>query len=69
MPNLYIFLEWFCEFILILMLVGVVDGLLWFCLIDLCWGVSLRPSAQRVSLVTVGNIPLSFDLYSQMYLD
>ena len=51
------------------MLVGVVDGLLWFCLIDLCWGVSLRPSAQRVSLVTVGNIPLSFDLYSQMYLD
>ena len=24
------FLEWFCEFILVLMLFGVVDGLLWF---------------------------------------
>ena len=51
------------------MLVGVVDGLLWFGLIDLCWGVSLRPSAQRVSTVTVGNISLGLDLYSQIYLN
>ena len=50
-----------------LILVGVVDGLLWFCLIDLCWGVSLRPSAQRVSIVIVGKIPSGLDLYSQMY--
>ena len=42
-------LEWFCEFILMLMLVGVIIGLLWFCLIDLCWEVSLRLSAQKVS--------------------
>ena len=47
-------LEWFCEFIFLLMLVGVVVGLLWFCLINLCWEVS--PSAQRVSIVTVGNV-------------
>ena len=51
------------------MLVGVVDGLLWFFLIDLCWGVSLRPSALRVSIVTVGKIPLGLDLYPKMYLN
>ena len=51
------------------MLVGVVVGLLWFCLIDFCWGVSLRPGAQRVSKVTVGKIPLGLDPYSQMYLN
>ena len=53
-----------CEFILVLMLVGVVVRLLWFCLIDFCWGVSLRHSEQRVSIVTVGKIPLGLDLYS-----
>ena len=53
----------FCEFILMLMLVGVVVGLLWFCLIDLYWEVSLRPSAQRVFIVTARSIPLGLDLY------
>ena len=52
-----------------LMLVGVVDGLLWFCLIDLCWEMNLRPSALGVSKVTVGNIPLGLDLYPQMCLN
>ena len=51
------------------MLVGVVVGLLWFCLIDLCWGMSLRPGVQRVSNVIVGKIPLGLDPYSQMYLN
>ena len=37
--------------------------------IDLCWEVSLRPSAQRVSKVTVGNIPLGLDLYPQTCLN
>ena len=52
-----------------LMLVGVIIGLLWFCLIDLYWEVSLRPSAQRVFKVTVGNIALGLDLYPQMCLN
>ena len=51
------------------MLVGVVDKLLWFCLIDLCWEESLRPSAQRVFKVTVGNIPLGLDIYPKMCLN
>ena len=59
----------FCEFFLVLMLVDVVDKLLWFFRIDLCWEESLRPSAQRVSKVTVENIPLGFGFYPQMCLN
>ena len=45
------------------MLVDVILGIIMvLCLIVICWEVSLRLRAQRVYIVTVGSIPLGFDL-------
>ena len=39
-----------------LMLVGVILGLLWFCLIDLCWEVSLCKTQENSNFLKNGKM-------------
>ena len=54
---------------LMLMLVGVTLGLLWFLSIDMCWEMcetQFMRDLLRISIVSAGNTPLGLDHFMPM---